>query len=168
MNLGFTMPINGTITSPFGARTSPTPGATSNHEGIDIAAKVGTPVLAALSGVISKTGYSSSQGNYVVVEHSGGLSSVYKHLSQGTLSAGATVKEGQVIAKSGNTGISTGPHLEFQLLKNGVAINPLSYTKDAAAYLDVGEGMNTDGLIEIIKKYWWIIAGGLVIAAIFK
>lgn len=173
MSLAFTMPIDGRITSPFGVRIAPTAGATTKHEGIDIAAAVGTPVKAALSGIISKTGYSSAQGNYIHVDHGGGVTSVYKHLSQGTLQAGAKVNEGQIIAKSGSTGIGTGPHLEFQILKNGVAIDPLSFTRDSAAYQSVGSGLdlsgiNTDGLLEVIKKYWWIIAGGLVLAAILK
>jgi len=167
------MPIDGRITSPFGIRTAPTTGATAKHEGIDIAAATGTPVKAALSGIISKAGYSSAQGNFVVVNHGGGLESVYKHLSQGTIKIGQTVTEGQIIAKSGNTGVSTGPHLEFQLLKNGVAIDPLSFTRDSAAYQGIGSGLDLDnidtsGILGIIKKYWWIIAGGLVVAAILK
>ena len=178
MALGFTMPIDGRITSPFGIRSAPTAGATTKHEGIDIAAAVGTPVKAALSGIVSKTGYSSAQGNYIHVDHGGGLETVYKHLSQGTLGLGAKVNEGQIIAKSGNTGVSTGAHLEFQILKNGVAIDPMSFTRDSAAYQSVGAGLNlsgfslsginADGLLEVIKKYWWIIAGGLVVADILK
>ena len=178
MALGFTMPIDGRITSPFGIRSAPTAGATTKHEGIDIAAAVGTPVKAALSGIVSKTGYSSAQGNYIHVDHGGGLETVYKHLSQGTLGLGAKVNEGQIIAKSGNTGVSTGAHLEFQILKNGVAIDPMSFTMDSADYQSVGAGLNlsgfslsginADGLLEVIKKYWWIIAGGLVVAAILK
>jgi murein DD-endopeptidase MepM/ murein hydrolase activator NlpD len=168
MVLGFTMPLTGTITSPFGVRTSPTAGATTKHEGIDIAAKVGTPVLAALDGTIKSAGFSKAQGNYISIDHGNGLESVYKHLSSGTMQVGQKVNQGQIVAKSGNTGITTGPHLEFQLLRNGVAIDPLSYTQQSASYLTAAAGLNTDGLLETLKKYWWIVAGGLVVAAILK
>lgn len=120
-------PTHGTISSPFGARTSPTEGASSFHNGIDIAAATGTSIAAADGGTVITAGYSSSAGNYVVISHGGGLSTVYMHCSRLLVSEGDTVDKGDVIAKVGSTGISTGPHLHFGVRKNGSYVNPSQY-----------------------------------------
>ncbi len=171
--LGFTMPVSGKITSPFGIRRAPRAGATVKHEGIDIAVPVGTPVKSALGGVVKKTGSTSAQGTYIVVDHGGGLESVYKHLSHVTAKVGTAVNEGDMIARSGNTGVSTGPHLEFQLIRNGTPIDPMSFTKESAAAYSLSSGhfleqVDSSTILQTVKKYWWIIAGGLVVAAIIR
>lgn len=163
------MPIDGKITSPFGIRTAPTAGATTFHSGIDISAKLNTPVKAALSGTVVGANYSSGMGNYVTIDHGDGISSIYKHLSKFTGTIGQKVNEGQIFALSGNTGVSTGPHLDFTLMQNGKAINPLTFTKEKSVVNAIGlPEVDTSGLLGIAKTYWWAIAGGLVILAILK
>ena len=113
--------------SGYGKRKSPTAGASSNHKGIDISASTGSSIVAAAGGTVSIATYSYSAGNYVVVNHGNGLSTVYMHCSQLLVSAGDTVKAGQTIAKVGSTGYSTGSHLHFAVRKNGSYVNPSSY-----------------------------------------
>ena len=104
-------PSSKRVTSDYGPRTSPTNGASSNHKGIDIGAAYGADIVAADGGTVLVATYSSSGGNYVIIDHGGGLCTVYMHASSLTVSAGQTVSKGQVIAKVGSTGISTGNHL---------------------------------------------------------
>lgn len=120
-------PSSGRITSEFGARTSPTEGASSNHKGLDIGAPTGTDIVAAASGTVVVSTYSYSAGNYVMVNHGGGVYTVYMHASKLLVSVGDTVKSGQVIAKVGSTGYSTGPHLHFGIRVNGTYVNPRKY-----------------------------------------
>ncbi len=120
-------PSSGRITSGYGSRKSPTAGASSNHKGIDISASSGSSIVAAAGGTVSIATYSYSAGNYVVINHGNGLSTVYMHCSQLLVSAGDTVKAGQTIAKVGSTGYSTGSHLHFAVRKNGSYVNPSSY-----------------------------------------
>ncbi len=126
-SLRWPCPASGRITSGFGNRKSPTAGASSNHKGIDISASTGSSIVAAAGGTVSIATYSYSAGNYVVVNHGNGLSTVYMHCSQLLVSAGDTVKAGQTIAKVGSTGYSTGSHLHFAVRKNGSYVNPSSY-----------------------------------------
>lgn len=126
-SLRWPCPASGRITSGFGKRKSPTAGASSNHKGIDISASTGSSIVAAAGGTVSIATYSYSAGNYVVVNHGNGLSTVYMHCSQLLVSAGDTVKAGQTIAKVGSTGYSTGSHLHFAVRKNGSYVNPSSY-----------------------------------------
>lgn len=118
---------SGRITSSFGYRSAPTAGASSYHKGVDIAVSVGTSVLATKDGKVVTATYSSSAGNYVAIYHGNGTYSYYMHCSSLSVSAGDRVKKGQVIAKSGSTGISTGPHLHFAIYKNGTYVNPMYY-----------------------------------------
>ncbi len=118
---------SGRITSGFGGRTSPTEGASSNHQGIDIGASSGSDIIAAADGTVTISTYSYSAGNYVMINHGGGVSTVYMHCSKLLVSAGETVKKGQVIAKVGSTGYSTGPHLHFGVRLNGSYVNPSKY-----------------------------------------
>lgn len=120
-------PSSSRITSNFGGRESPTEGASSNHQGIDIGASTGSNILAAASGVVSIATYSSSAGNYVMISHGGGVSTVYMHCSSLLVSEGEKVSQGQVIAKVGSTGYSTGPHLHFGIRSGGSYVNPLNY-----------------------------------------
>ena len=116
-----------TITSNFGYRNSPTAGASSNHKGIDIGVPSGSEVYAMEAGQVTMAGWSDSGGYMVTIDHGNGYVSKYLHNNEVTVSAGDTVEKGQVVAISGNTGISTGPHLHFQIEYNGEPIDPLSF-----------------------------------------
>lgn len=120
-------PSSKRVTSDYGPRTSPTNGASSNHKGIDIGAAYGADIVAADGGTVLVATYSSSGGNYVIIDHGGGLCTVYMHASSLTVSAGQTVSKGRVIAKVGSTGISTGNHLHFGVTLNGVYVSPWGY-----------------------------------------
>lgn len=126
-SLRWPCPSSSRITSGYGSRTSPTAGASSNHKGIDISASTGSSIVAAASGTVSIATYSYSAGNYIMINHGNGLSTVYMHCSQLLVSAGDTVKAGQTIAKVGSTGYSTGSHLHFGVRKNGSYVNPSNY-----------------------------------------
>ena len=120
-------PSSSRVTSAFGGRESPTEGASSNHQGMDIGAPTGSNIIAAADGTVTISTYSYSAGNYIMLNHGGGVSTVYMHCSQLLVSAGDTVKQGQVIAKVGSTGYSTGPHLHFGVRLNGSYVNPAKY-----------------------------------------
>lgn len=120
-------PSSTRITSDYGTRISPTSGASSNHKGIDIGAAHGADIVAAADGTVKAATYSSAAGNYVMIDHGGGLYTVYMHASSLTVSTGQTVAAGQVIAKVGSTGISTGSHLHFGVSLNGSYVSPWSY-----------------------------------------
>lgn len=120
-------PSSTRITSDYGTRISPTSGASSNHKGIDIGAAHGADIIAAADGTVKAATYSSAAGNYVMIDHGGGLYTVYMHASSLTVSTGQTVAAGQVIAKVGSTGISTGSHLHFGVSLNGSYVSPWSY-----------------------------------------
>ena len=123
------LPVAGRITSTFGYRKAPTAGASSYHKGVDIAVNTGTNVLACKEGKVVLARYSASAGNYVAIYHGGGIYSYYMHCSQLKTSVGKRVQKGQVIARSGSTGISTGPHLHFAMFKSGNYVNPMYYVK---------------------------------------
>ena len=120
-------PSSRRITSGFGPRKQPTPGASTYHKGIDIGASYGASILAAAGGRVTTAAYSSSAGNYIVISHGNGLSTVYMHCSALYVSAGQTVTQGQTIAAVGSTGYSTGNHLHFGVIKNGSYVNPTGY-----------------------------------------
>ena len=120
-------PVSRTITSSFGPRKSPTQGASTNHQGIDIGAPAGTNVLASQDGTVTVASYQWAAGNYIMISHSGGISTVYMHNSQLLVSVGQQVKKGDVIAKVGSSGVATGPHIHFGVRVNGQYVNPLNY-----------------------------------------
>lgn len=120
-------PSSYTITSEFGGRESPTAGASSNHQGIDIGAPQGSAIVAAASGTVVTAAYSVSAGNYVIISHGNGISTVYMHASALYVSAGQTVSAGESIAAVGSTGYSTGAHLHFGVTVNGSYVNPHQY-----------------------------------------
>lgn len=120
-------PSSTRVTSDYGTRISPTSGASSNHKGIDIGAAGGADIVAAASGTVKAASYSSAAGNYVMIDHGGGLYTVYMHASSLLVSPGQTVTAGQVIAKVGSTGISTGNHLHFGVSLNGSYVSPWGY-----------------------------------------
>ena len=115
------------ISSYFGPRTSPTAGASSNHKGIDIPCPTGSDVVASAAGTVVISQYSSSAGYYIMIDHGNGISTVYMHNSQLVVGVGQTVEQGQVIAKAGSTGYSTGSHCHFGVMINGTYVNPLDY-----------------------------------------
>ena len=120
-------PSSRRITSGLGPRTQPVPGASTNHKGIDIGAAHGSSIVAAAGGRVTTSTYSGSAGNYIVISHGNGLSTVYMHCSALYVSAGDVVSAGQSIAAVGSTGFSTGPHLHFGVIKNGAYVNPRNY-----------------------------------------
>lgn len=117
----------GRLTSRFGRRTSPTKGASSNHQGVDWGLPTGSAVYASSGGTVTRAGWYGGYGYVVYIQHPGGTETRYAHLSRVQVSVGQTVKQGQKIALSGNTGVSTGPHLHFELRVGGRAVNPLDY-----------------------------------------
>lgn len=121
-------PISGgRLSSGFGKRSAPTKGASTYHKGVDWATPTGTAVVASSGGVVAKAGWGSGYGYVVYINHPDGRQTRYGHLSKVLVSAGQTVSQGQKIALSGNTGVSTGPHLHFEILINGTQVNPLNY-----------------------------------------
>lgn len=118
------LPCSGRITCPFGYRNHPITGLFSLHTGIDIGVSTGTPLHAAADGTVVKAGWNRAYGYMVVIEHNGGYSTLYGHNSRLLVSVGDDVKQGQVIAKSGSTGFSTGPHVHYQVMYMGKPINP--------------------------------------------
>jgi murein DD-endopeptidase MepM/ murein hydrolase activator NlpD len=121
-------PISGgRQSSGFGRRKSPTKGASSYHKGVDWSVPTGTAVFASCGGTVAKAGWGSGYGYCVYINHEDGRQTRYGHLSKVLVKAGQTVKQGERIALSGNTGISTGPHLHFEILINGSQVNPLKY-----------------------------------------
>ena len=119
----------GRVTSGFGARSSPGGVGSTNHDGIDIGVPVGTRVVAANGGKVTRAGENGGYGQYVEIQHAGGLVSFYGHLSQIKVRSGQVVDRGDVIALSGNTGASTGPHLHFGMHESGVRIDPSRYVR---------------------------------------
>lgn len=129
---GFCSPIGenwrSVVTSEFGYRKDPFTGETTGHSGMDLAVPTGTPVRAALPGTVTVSTYNQGgYGYYVMIDHGNGLSTLYGHCSQLLAQVGRTVQAGDVIALSGSTGRSTGPHLHFEVRINGERTNPRSY-----------------------------------------
>jgi len=117
-------PIKGWLTSYFGLRDSPYTGRRKLHEGLDIAANTGTPVHVTADGVVARVETSSGYGKTVIVDHGYGYRTLYAHNSKNLVKRGQKVSRGDKIAEVGNTGRSTGPHLHYEILLNGVPIDP--------------------------------------------
>ena len=115
------------MTSPFGYRQSPTAGASSYHQGVDLAGPEGTPIYASRAGRVTVAGWGSAAGYYVTINHLDGFSSIYMHMTNYVVSSGQTVSAGQLIGYMGNTGVSTGSHLHFGIAYNGAYVNPCNY-----------------------------------------
>ncbi|MDW8030037.1 MAG: peptidoglycan DD-metalloendopeptidase family protein [Armatimonadota bacterium] len=122
----FTRPVNGPIVSGFGYRVHPIFRRVKFHYGIDISAPSGTPIRAAADGVVVFSGWRRAYGNTVIIDHGDGLATLYAHCSRLLVNEGEVVKQGQVIALVGSTGLSTGPHLHFEVRRYGEPINPLA------------------------------------------
>jgi murein DD-endopeptidase MepM/ murein hydrolase activator NlpD len=120
------MPVQGHLTSGFGERFHPILGYERFHAGVDLGAAAGTPIVAAADGKVVSAGWAGGYGRAVAIAHAGGLETKYGHMSRIAAYAGELVRRGQVIGYVGSTGLSTGPHLHFEVMKNGHPVNPLS------------------------------------------
>ncbi|HEX9021911.1 MAG TPA: M23 family metallopeptidase [Nitrospirota bacterium] len=120
-------PVRGWVTSPFGNRISPFSGIPTFHEGIDIAAQTGTPVVAPADGLVIRAGFGSGYGNMVEISHGYGIKTIYGHNSRLNVKAGQHVKRGDVISYVGDSGSSTGPHLHYEVRLRGLPVNPAKY-----------------------------------------
>ena len=128
LGIGFLKPLVGRITSSFGYRIHPVLGVRKFHSGLDISAPYGHRVKAAMSGVVESVGYDEyGYGYYVVISHPNKMKTLYGHLSKILVKVGQKVRRGDVIGKVGDTGMTTGPHLHFEVIKNGTKVNPRRY-----------------------------------------
>ncbi|TYB34895.1 MAG: M23 family metallopeptidase [Flexistipes sinusarabici] len=123
-------PVDGWYSSEFGYRISPFTGRRAFHEGVDIAANYGSPVKATANGIVIYAGYKPGYGNLVTVDHGFGYVTRYGHNSKILVNVGDRVEKGQVVSKVGNTGRSTGPHCHYEVLINGIPVNPLKFIND--------------------------------------
>lgn len=131
----FVRPVPGGVTSGFGMRIHPVLGYRRMHKGMDFHAAYGTPIRAVADGTVAMAGRAGGYGNFVKLKHAGGLMSGYGHMSRIAVRAGAHVSAGQVIGYVGSTGLSTGPHLHYEVWKNGASINPASMSFTVQAQL---------------------------------
>jgi murein DD-endopeptidase MepM/ murein hydrolase activator NlpD len=121
---GLVQPVPGPVISNYGLRMHPILGYARMHRGLDFGASYGSPIVAVAAGVVTRAGWAGGYGNQVRLNHAGGLSTSYSHMSRIAVSPGARVRQGQVIGYIGSTGLATGPHLHFETYRNGVTINP--------------------------------------------
>ena len=129
------MPVQGRITSSFGWRRHPLLNFVRLHKGMDIGAPWGSPIYAVLDGVVQTAGRAGGYGNFIKLRHAGNIGSGYGHMSSFAVRAGQHVRQGQVIGYVGSTGLSTGPHLHWEVWKNGQAVNPKSISFTSVARL---------------------------------
>lgn len=129
------------ITSNYGMRTHPITGIYKLHTGVDLGAPMGANFVAANDGIITKAGYNGAYGNMVIIDHGGGISTLYAHGSEILVTVGQTVKKGDIILKVGSTGYSTGAHAHFEVIVNGQVVNPLPYITSSTK---VEENNNTE------------------------
>lgn len=122
-------PAKGWVTSGFGRRSRPIRGGTSFHQGLDIAATPGTPILAPGDGIVTYSGYKRGLGNCVMVDHGYGIVTVYGHNSTNYVKKGDRIKRGEIIGSVGRTGLATGAHLHYQIEVDGVPVDPMKYIK---------------------------------------
>ena len=122
-------PVPGNISSPFGMREHPTSGKDEFHSGIDLSISPGTPVKATADGIVTYSGWHGGSGNLVGLEHGHGFSTFYAHNKSTIVNIGQKVRRGDIIGYSGTTGNSTGPHVHYEIWKDGKAINPATYLK---------------------------------------
>ncbi len=120
-------PVKGWVTSGFGYRTSPFTGRREIHQGLDVATRTGTPIISPADGIVVFSGREGGFGNTLLVDHGYGIVTRYGHCSSLEVKLGDKIKRGDIIARVGNTGRSTGPHLHYEVAVNGVAVNPMRY-----------------------------------------
>ena len=126
------LPIAGWLSSPFGYRRNPYDGSFRLHAGVDIAADPGTPVRAPAPGMVIFSGMREGYGKVIVINHGYGISTLFAHLSKFFVNSGDRVKRGEIISEVGSTGHSTGPHLHYEIRKNGIPVNPRTFMGRAA------------------------------------
>ena len=127
--------VEGRITSGFGLRVHPILRFARMHRGIDFGAGHGTPIVAASDGQVVKAGWSGGYGRQVRIAHAGGIVTSYSHLSRTIAETGSFVRQGQLIGYVGSSGLSTGPHLHYEVYRNGTAVNPLGVKFASSALL---------------------------------
>jgi murein DD-endopeptidase MepM/ murein hydrolase activator NlpD len=120
-------PVKGWLTSGFGYRTSPFTGRREMHKGLDVATRTGTPIIAPADGIVVFSGREGGFGKMLSIDHGYGIVSKYGHCSTIEAKLGQKVKRGDIVARVGNTGRSTGPHLHYEVAVNGVSVNPIRY-----------------------------------------
>ena len=120
------LPVSGRVTSGFGERFHPILGYARMHKGVDLAASYGAPIAAAGPGKVVSAGWAGGYGREVVIAHGGGIQTRYGHMSRLAAQVGQMVSQGQVIGYVGSSGLSTGPHVHYEVLKNGRPVNPMS------------------------------------------
>lgn len=171
-------PINGArLTSSFGKRRHPILGYSLMHRGSDFGAPTGTPIMAAGDGVIEKAGPNGAYGNYIRLRHTGEFATAYAHLSRfgAGVAAGKRVRQGQIIGYVGTTGRSTGPHLHFEILRNGAQVNPVTVKLAGAQKLEgklltafrnkVSEADRRYASVNTIEQFAMLRSGGEKIAS---
>jgi murein DD-endopeptidase MepM/ murein hydrolase activator NlpD len=136
------LPVKGVVTSNYGWRHDPIDGGIRHHNGVDIAVPIGTRVKAIAAGTVKESGSHGGYGNLVSIDHGNGMVSLYGHNSQLEVRAGDQVQAGQTVALSGSTGRSTGPHLHFELWRNGVNVTE-AYLNNGAGVPEVAGGIRT-------------------------
>jgi murein DD-endopeptidase MepM/ murein hydrolase activator NlpD len=120
-------PVLGWVTSEFGKRSNPFGGGAEFHKGIDIATRVGRPIQSPADGIVAEVVFTHDMGNMVRIDHGHGISTMYGHLSKAAVRAGTTIHKGDRLGYVGNTGSSTGSHLHYTVMLNGIPINPRKY-----------------------------------------
>jgi murein DD-endopeptidase MepM/ murein hydrolase activator NlpD len=161
-------PINGArMSSGYGRRRHPVLGYTKMHKGVDFAARTGTPIFAAGDGVIEKAGWFSSYGKYVRIRHNSKLKTAYAHMSNinSKLRSGTRVTQGQVIGYVGTTGRSTGPHLHYEVLKNGVQVNPRSVNLPTGEELSGKEKAEFKTVVSTMRRQYAAALEGTKLAS---
>jgi murein DD-endopeptidase MepM/ murein hydrolase activator NlpD len=145
-------PVNGPITSGFGSRRHPVLGYRRMHSGLDFGAKFGSPIYAVTDGRITFAGRKGGYGNFVQINHGGNLATGYGHMSRIAARNGQVVRRGQIIGYVGSTGLSTGPHLHYELYRNGHAINPASVKFTSRAQLSGADLVNFRAKLARLKS----------------
>jgi murein DD-endopeptidase MepM/ murein hydrolase activator NlpD len=136
---GLQQPVPGPVTSNYGLRMHPILGYSRMHRGLDFRAAYGTPILAAADGRVTGAGWAGGYGRQVRLSHANGIATSYSHMSRIAVSRGATIRRGQVIGYVGSTGLSTGPHLHYEMYRNGASINPRTVRFTTRAQLSGSE-----------------------------
>ena len=145
-------PVNGPVTSGFGGRRHPILGYMRMHSGLDFKASDGQPIFAVTDGVVAYAGRKGGYGNFVQLNHAGGLASGYGHMSRIAARPGSRVRRGQIIGYVGSTGLSTGPHLHYELYRNGRAVNPNSIKFTQRAQLGGSDLARFKGTLQRLKS----------------
>ena len=133
----FIWPVDSTyVSSAYGERSAPTAGASTYHQAIDISAAAGSPIYAAADGTVAIATYNNGLGNYVTITHGSDTSTRYSHMTNYIVQPGQYVTQGQIIGYVGSTGIATGNHLDFAVVNNGTAVDPLQYYNTSGLYIN--------------------------------